>query len=105
MIEKYLDENKSRLLDEKISSRHDEYMKDLRSQLEAAKINCPSDKELFSIDVFKGLYDLTNDRGESIITPEVVEDLEVQYYLKNKDFKTMKEFAEYRDFLDGHNVG
>lgn len=105
MNEEHLNENEFMYLKNKISGREEERKKELRIQLQTAKEQCPPDKERFSSEVFKKLYDLTDDRGESIITPDIIEGLEIQYYLTYSHLKSMKEFAKYREYLDSHNVG
>lgn len=90
---------------DKINAREADRVDRKRSQLEIAKEQCPEDKEKFSIEEFQKIYDLTNDNGESIITPGVIEDLEIQYYLTYNNVKSMKEFAELREYLDGNKVG
>lgn len=95
----------SEIIINQTNERHEAWIANIKNQLAETKANLSSDKEIFDINAFAKLYDLTNDRGESIISSELIEDLEIQYYLKNPGLKSMKEFAEKREFLDGHNVG
>ncbi|MEI7792582.1 MAG: hypothetical protein WCI57_03825 [Candidatus Berkelbacteria bacterium] len=104
MNEIYSDGDENMTFQQKVQARELDRVDRTRSQLEIAKEQCPEDKERFSIDEFQKIYDLTNDNGESIITPAVIEDLETQYYLTYGNVKSMKEFAELREILDGNKV-
>jgi len=88
-----------------ITAREESRQQEIRARLAEAKTNCPPDKEPFSIFTFQKLYDLTDDDGGSIISPDLVEDLEIQYYLKYRDIKSLWEFVALREELDAHNVG
>ncbi len=75
-----------------------------RLELEHVKKANP-DKEPFDIQKFAVLYDLTNDDGKLNLSPERIEKLEMEYYLDNSEMQTLAEFAERREWLDGHNAG
>lgn len=75
------------------------FRQEQREKVVLVKQNTP-DKQPFNIEAFGGLYNLRDDDGELRITPEVVEDLEAEYYLKNPNLKSMQEFAERRRKLD-----
>lgn len=80
------------------------YRQEQREKVNLAKKNTP-DKQPFNIDAFGSLYNLRDGDGELRVTPEVVEDYEAEYYLKNPDIKSMEEFAERKRKLDEQDSG
>lgn len=74
----------------------------IQEQLALAKQKAPADKESFDIQRFGQYYDLNDDRGELRITPEVIEDFEIQYYLLFPELKTLQELAEKRHWLEAN---
>lgn len=73
--------------------------------LQDAKEKAPAGKEPFDIEMLGNLYDLTSEDRALRLTPEKIRWLEVQYYLRNPNIMTLKEFAQRRELLDSHNVG
>ncbi len=57
-------------------------------------------KEVFDIQKFGEIYSLKGDNGEPLISPEIIDEYEVEYYLKNPNLNTLQEYAEYRKKLD-----
>lgn len=76
-----------------------EFRQKQRDEVAAAKQNTP-DKQPFDINMFGNLYNLRDDDGELRITPELVEDYEAEYYLKNPDIKSLQDFATHKIRLD-----
>lgn len=74
-----------------------------REQIEEAKKNLPPDKEVFDVKRFEDFYSLTDNQGDSRITPALIQHLEYKYYISNPNIKTMKEFAEYKQYLDAYD--
>lgn len=74
----------------------------IQEQLALAKQKALADKEPFDIQGFGQYYDLNDDRGTLRITPEVIEDFEIQYYLLFPELKTLRELAEKRQWLEAN---
>ncbi len=95
-------------LAEKLLAEADVEAKDVlterRAKLEQAKKEAV-DKEPFDIEKLKTLYDLSDDSGKAVLSPERVEKLEMEYYLNQKDAKTLEEFAKRKEDLDSYNAG
>lgn len=100
----FINPSAAQQLNNAISKREEERKENVRKELQEAKA-AASNKEPFSIEKLAQMYDLTNDHGQSLITPELIEDLEIQYYLNNPTINTLEDFAKHRQELDGHNVG
>lgn len=79
------------------------FRQEQREKVALAKQNTP-DKQPFNMEIFGSLYNLRDDDGELRITPELVEDYEVEYYLKNPNIKSVEEFAERRKKLDAESA-
>ncbi len=74
----------------------------IQEQLALAKQKALASKEPFDIQRFGQYYDLNDDHGTPCITPEVIEDFEIQYYLLFPELKTLQEFAEKRQWLEAN---
>lgn len=105
MSDKYISAQALEALNAESRQMEDERLRVLRARLAEAKANCPKDKEPFSITVFEQLYDLTDGGDYPEISQATIENLEIQYYLDNPNLKSLKEFASYREELDGNDVG
>ncbi|GEM_PF-1693072 len=75
------------------------FRKERREKVAQAKQNTPG-KQPFDIETLGGMYDFRDDDGKLRITPELVEEFEAEYYLKNPDITSLEEFAERRRKLD-----
>ena len=75
----------------RFTEEREKKIEEQRRLLELAKLD--KDKEPFNIEAFEKLYSLTGDDGKVNITPELIESLEIQYYLGHPETKTMKDFA------------
>jgi len=58
------------------------------------------EKELFDVLRFAEIYSLKGMTGSDVISPEVVAELEREYYILNPDIQTMQAFAKHRIELD-----
>lgn len=77
----------------------EQFKNEQRAKIAYIKQNTP-DKEIFGIQKFGEFYNLRGDDGELLITPEIIEEYEVEYYLKNPNLKSLQEYADYRKNLD-----
>lgn len=80
------------------------FRQERRRKVAVVKQNAP-DKQPFDIEAFGNMYNLRDDDGNLRVTPEVVEDFEAEYYLKNPDLKSMQEFVDRRRELDSQDSG
>lgn len=88
----------------KVREDHRERMKKRRAKLTEVKQSSP-DKEAFNVNEFGQIYNLRDSDGQMRITPERVEEFEMEYYLDNPDAKSMQEFADRRRELDKQSTG
>jgi guanylate kinase len=92
-------------IQKQINETNSEHRKELARRIQEAKDNLPEGKELFDLSVFETMYDLTDDDGDSIVTPQTISNLEEEYYLKYPDLLNMEAFAELKEEHSRHNVG
>jgi len=84
--------------------RAEEFSAKRRQEIEAAKTNSLHDKEVFNIEEFRKFYSTTDYQGQSLENQTMLDDLEHQYYVQHPEIKTMSDFLEIRENLDGHNT-
>lgn len=58
------------------------------------------DKEIFNIENFKEIYNLQGGLVKIDIDQKMIDDLEIEYYLKYSNIKSLKEFADIKTGLD-----
>ena len=58
------------------------------------------DKEIFNIENFKEIYNLQGGLVKIDIDQKMIDDLEIEYYLKYSNIKSLKEFADIKTRLD-----
>jgi hypothetical protein len=88
----------SRLLEE-IEAAHEKRMVEKRAKIAELKETL-SDKELFDVEEFAKLYSLRDLGHTDLISPEIIEELETEYYIKNPNIKSLREFADHKIALD-----
>lgn len=75
------------------------FIQEQRVRIKEAKLKTP-DKEPFDIKKFADVYNLRDADGKFRITPELVQEFEADYYLKNPTIKSLVDFAKRRQQLD-----
>lgn len=82
---------------ENIQKMREEQLSRRREQMRLEKEAQP-DKEQFTVDGLKEHMSFSSEygKGEVKLTPELIEELEAEYYLDFKDAKSLKEFAALR---------
>ncbi len=80
----------------------EKYWQDQREKVALAKQNT-KDKEVFDISAFGEFYNITGMLGKPLISPEVIEEYEREYYLKHPEIKSLEEFAKYKQEFERHD--
>lgn len=88
---------------EAAKKRNEERKMAENSQILEAKKN--PNKEPLDIEKLRKIYNFAsgNLHGEEIITPDVIHDVEVAYYLKYPELKTLQELADKLNYLDAYD--
>lgn len=98
MIKKNDEPEKKNILDE-VFEEDEKNKAEQRAEIARIK-ESTTDKELFDIQKFGEVYNLRGDDGELLVSPEIIEEYEVEYYLKNPNLKSLQEYADHRKNLD-----
>jgi hypothetical protein len=91
------DRSESEPMLENIQKMREEQMARRREEVRLEKEGRP-DKEPFSVDKLKEFMSFSSEygKGEVKMTPELIEEMEAEYYLDFKNAKSLKEFAALR---------
>ncbi len=80
----------------------DKYWQDQREKIALVKQNT-KDKESFDISVFGMFYNTTGYDSQPLIDSKIIEEYEVEYYLKHPEIKSLEEFAKYKQEFERHD--
>ncbi len=98
-----IDDPETKKIVQEIFEADEQFENKQRSKIANIKKDTP-DKELFDIHKFGEVYNLRGDDGELLIDPGIIEEYEVEYYIRNPNLKSLQEYANYRKKLDSQEA-
>jgi len=80
----------------------DKYWQDQREKIALVK-QSTKDKESFDISVLGMFYNTTGYDSQPLIDSKIIEEYEIEYYLKHPEIKSLEEFAKYKQEFERHD--
>ncbi|MBI2600963.1 hypothetical protein HYW42_03340 [Candidatus Daviesbacteria bacterium] len=87
-------------------AKNEQVQREWKEKIREAREKAPPDKEPFNLKSFAEMYDpsLINENGEPVNPDEGEIVYEADYYIRNPQIKTMKDFVEHRRIMDSHDA-